>query len=211
MITTSKYYTGVIDIPNTKDVAPTSNLTGNKTLLDKIIETEEPEILINLLGYSLYSSFKGQFDISATTGEWALKPTAEQKYKDLLEGKTYNLNGEEVIYRGLSYKELNVYVSPLAFWNFCQFIKNDVTKYLSVGVKTLEGKHAVFASSNAKYTHAFRKFHELTQFKNKCYCDEIGNGTRSMYEFIQDTNNETPDTYPNWRPTHYPNENIYGV
>lgn len=211
------YFVGIIDIPNVTAISPTSNLTGNKALLDIILETDESECLIDLLGYHLYAEFKAEFDIDGTTGAWTIKPGAAQKWKDLLNGTTYTVDGVEVMYRGLIYKEHAVNVSLLSYKVFCNYINNDATKYLDVGVKSLKAKHANDSAINAKYTASFRAFHKLTEYRDcyNYYNDGNGqireNGTRSLYEFIHEQNAIDSDTYKNWKPQRFENQNIFGL
>ena len=202
MIISRSYFKGSIHIPNAENTAPNSNLIGNVSELVIFIEEFERDILIKCLGYSLFSELVNELDSSSLNG---LKNTADSKWNDLLNGKEYLLNGETVKWRGLIFKEGGLERSLIAYYVFCEFLNSDLQNYSGVGVQKEKSKNSVSVSADPLYIASFRKFFKLTEF-SKC-----NNGFRTLYDFIEDSNSINPGTYPNWKPTRFENENIFGV
>ncbi|MFL0093600.1 DUF6712 family protein [Tenacibaculum maritimum] len=200
MITSRSFYKSLIKIPNAQDTAPNSKLLGNGNLLDFFIEEHEPEVLIDCFGYSLYEEFLSQFDEN-----YKLKDNVDQKWKDLLNGKEYQLEGKKAKWRGLIFKEKDLDRSLIAYYVFCEFLNKDQSSYNGTGTQKEKTKNTTPVSSDPLYVASFRKFHKLTEFSNR------NNGLRSLYDFIQDMNNANPNTYPNWCPERFENINTWGV
>lgn len=217
MILTRSYFKADIHIPNAQDTAPNSSLLGNGSKLDLFIEDYEREVLTKCLGFDLYNEFYTQFENNE------LKPTAHQKWKDLLNGKTYELNGRTVKFKGLIFKQGNLERSLIAYYIFYQFLKDDIESYTGTGIKQEKSKNAIAVSPIPKAVKSWRKFFELAvgqhfnptiMYRNSGVgIDWLqGNtGERSLYQFINDSNVIEPNTYPNWSPYPFENLNQFGV
>lgn len=218
MITKHSHFKGDIHIPNVEDTAPNSNLLGNATSLDLFIDECESDVLTQCLGYSLYDEFINQFNES---GE--LKEEAPEKWNDLLNGKEYQVDGKNVKFRGLTFKQGNLDRSLIAYYVFYQFLENDESSYTGTGIKKEKSKNSENASAAPKAIKAWRKFYKLTvgdfdnpkiiEKSNGTGIDWLGgnSGVKSLYQFIQDMNNIDPSTYPNWSPYPFENINTLGI
>ena len=220
MIIDRSYFKGEIYIPNVEDIAPDSELLGNGSELDVFITEYEREVLIKCLGFSLYSVFKSQFNSDNSPN---LKNDSEQKWKDLLNGKSYNIDGKMVNWSGLIHKNNPFKRSLIAYYVYFHFLNNDISHYTGTGMQVEKTKSAENVSHIPKAVRAWRKFYELTvgTYNTTSYIEKA-NGTgidwgncesaeRSLYQFIQDMNNSDVNTYPNWQPYFFENLNILGI
>lgn len=202
MLISRSFFKGIIQVPNATDTAPNSNLLGNGTELDLFIDEFERDILIKCLGYPLFYAFVNELDATKPNG---LKDTADAKWNDLLNGKDYTLNGIAVKWMGLKFKEGNLDRSLIAYYVFCEFLNSDLFNYSGLGVVKERGKNSSPVTADPLYVASFRKFYELTEFST------CNNGLRSLYDFIQDMNGITSETYPNWIPKKFENVNLFGI
>lgn len=210
MITSTPYYTGNIEIPNiSTDNVPNASRVGKNTKLKQFIEEYEVDALSKGLGFSLCTEFKAQLEVAENATTETVKTDADQKWKDLFSGKTYTKDGMYVRYRGLIYTEGKVKKSPLAYYVFKHFFENDMTHYGGIGLQIEEAKKSKRADYRPKFVLAHQMFYEL-MVGTKSNPKESA-GYRSMYQFIQDMNDENPDTYPNWMPYCFPKLNIMGI
>jgi len=227
MITSSIYYKGDIHIPNVVNPSPGVNDISNDSELKFFISEYEREVLIKLLGYNLYKEFSEQFDVDVN-GQWTIKPAADQKWKDLLNGKEYTIDTVTYNFRGLIFSEglgnSLINRSLLSYYVYYNFLSHDVDNYSSVGVQTETAKNATRVSAIPKAVNAWSKFYSLAvgNYNQPYYitnssgmtgidwfgCDD---GERSLYEFINDINLQTPDTYADWKPQRLENINQFGI
>lgn len=223
MITNDSYYKLDIYIPNVVNDEPEVNDISNNTELQNAMSQYEREALQYLLGYNLYNEFSNQFDIDADDN-WTIKASADQKWLDLLNGTTYTIDGVNYTWRGLIYKDGNLDKSLLAYYVYYYFLANDVDHYSSVGVETETAKNATRVSAIAKAVKAWHNFYiqSVGHYNTPAYVtnssgcvgiDWFGsdNSARSLYQFIRDTNNQTPDTYEDWQPTMFKDINQFGL
>lgn len=217
-LTPRSCFKGSISIPNVTNPNPNSNNSGNGQKLDIYVEEYERDVLTKCLGYSLYAEFLRQFD-----EDGKLKDGVNSKWKDLLEGKEYEVHGLTVKWDGLFYKLGNTDYGLTAYYIYYYFMLDDVAKYTTTGIQVEKTKNAVKVSPTPKAVNAWRKFYELTVgshnqprviYNGSTYgIDYFGiqNSKRSLYQFIQDSNNLAPETYPNWQPYHFENKNSFGI
>jgi len=228
MITDSTYYKGDIHIPNVVNAAPSVNDISNDSELQFFISEYEREVLIKLLGYNLYKEFSEQFDVDAN-GKWTIKPAADQKWKDLLNGTEYTIDTVTYNFRGLIFSEglgtSLIQRSLLSYYVYFNFLSNDVDHYASIGVQAETAKNADRVSAIPKAVNAWSKFFQLAvgNYNTPYYvtnasgmtgidwfgCDN--SGERSLYEYLNDINTQTPDTYEDWKPQRLENINQFGI
>ncbi len=205
----------------------TDTATGVREGLKQFISQYEREALIDTLGYVLYSEFANQFDVDE--GDvWTIKVAADQKWKDLLNGKEYTVNGDTVNYRGMIFTEpysgtvLNR--SFIAYYIFYHYLNDDMEDYAGTGIQELQAKNATRTSPIPKSIRAWRRFYELVvgSFNQPALLQNrsgmIGldwfgsNDTeRSLYQFIDDQNTLVADTYADWLPSNFENQNQFGI
>jgi hypothetical protein len=207
MITSSSYYKGKIAIANAQDTAPNSNLLGNRASLNESIEKYERDVLVKLFGYDLFKLFKAEFDIDATTGVWTIKTGTAQKWKDLLTGKEYTLNGVNVTWKGLIFSEgganNKVDQSLLANYVYAKWIEDNEVNHSGVGFINEIPKGAIQVSNRSKWANALNEFYKLVV--------KGSNGVRSLYQFLGDMNALDSTTYPNWVGEDFKLVNRYGL
>lgn len=206
MITTSSYFVGDIEISNIEDTAPNSNLLGNKVELEKIIKIYEPDCLTKSLGYALYALLEAERDETKTNG---LKDSADAKWNDLLNGKTYTKDGYPVKFKGIIFKDGDIKRSLIAEYIFHYYLKKNRKIRSGIGMHKAKGKGTIFVDDTREYVDSYNRFYELTV--GNCKSIKENAGIRSLYQFIDDMNTETANTYPNWMPYTFPKLNIMGL
>lgn len=225
-ITDLTYYKAEIFIPQGQ-TSVSDEATGVRTGVKEFITQYEREALVKTLGYELYNEFADEFDVSATD-VWTIQDAAAQKWKDLLNGKEYTIDGDTVNYRGMIFTEpfsgTTLKRSFMAYYIYCNYLGDDMESYSGIGISELQAKNAVRVSPIPKYTRSWRRFYELVvgEFNQPALIENATGmigldwfGTddteRSLYQFIDDQNTLVADTYDNWKPTRFDNENQFGV
>lgn len=130
--------------------------TAVSTLQNEIDE-KEAELLIGALGYEQYEELYAQFEQVSPSTEWTFKTNALQKWKDLVNGKTYN--GKR--WRGLRYTVGKQNVSLIAFYVFFYYLKSDFSSYTTTGIQVAEAENSIRQTPNAKQTEAWNKFVQM--------------------------------------------------
>lgn len=212
MITTRAYFTLNSELPFVSDDVPNASLVGNKSEADATIQRYEKDILLKTLGYPNYKTFMSQFDYDEATNIHTIKTTADQKWKDLLNGKEYTVNGVDVIWQGIIFKDEDVNRSFITNYCYCKWLEKDTSKHLGVGLSEPQAKGAKRANPAYKYTDAYNDFVSMVvgNYYNG-FSNEIGSGVRSLYEFLNDMNKLDSTTYPNWLPTKFSKINIFSI
>lgn len=210
MITSSSYFTGIIEVPNISTAnTPNASRVGKQTKLARFIEEYELDVISKCLGAYLSKEFQSKLEVVSPATVQTVKSSAEQKWKDLFNGKEYSLNGQPVEWRGLIFKQGTVDISLISYYVFMQFFRHDMTRFGDIGLQIEKAKNAKRAFYGPKYVLAGQKFYELTVGNsNDIYKTS---GYRSLYQFIQDMNDIDPTTFPNWMPYSFPKINIMGL
>ena len=222
MITTGEYFKGEILVSNALDKAPNSNVLGNGLSLNQFIARYEPDVLTRLLGYDLYKLFSDQFN-KPQSGVWTLKTSADAKWDELLNGKEYVLNGVNVKWQGLIFKDgtinQGINQSLITYYVYTKFIEATEFTHSGVGMQSESSKNSTRVNARSKVAMAFNSFYDLAigraAYYNDSYyfdCHYNNSGYRSLYDFLSDMNAIDSDTYPNWNPaTQFKLENRYGL
>lgn len=141
----STYFTGEIQIPN---------VTANGAAITQAITQYEKEILIQLLGYKLYSLL---------IADLVLGVPVTQKYLDLVNGAefTHSFNGQDIIlkWEGLKNTALQ---SLIAYYVFHEYVRNNIVRLYGTGmsiVSTEKGFERV--SSKPKLFEVWEKMRTL--------------------------------------------------
>lgn len=230
-ITDLTYYKADISIPHAQ-TSVSDTATGERIRLNIYISQYEREALIKTLGYTLYNEFSDQFDVSANN-VWTLKGAADAKWGELLNGKEYTVNSNTVFYRGMVFTEPystanatgdDLNRSFMAYYIYYNYLNDDMEDYGGTGITELQAKNATRISPIPKSIRSWRRFYELVvgTFNQPALLQNrtgmIGldwfgtNDTeRSLYQFIDDQNTLVADTYADWEPTRFDNENQFGI
>ncbi len=163
VIDSSYFFSGPLKIPNAVSGNAGDSVSSD---LDAIGKEYERQLLIDALGVTQYSKL-----------ETALSdfPNADQKWKDLVSGVTYQVDGVAVIWDGLRGKNKDGLV---ANYVYCQYLKHDEITYTTTGMGRSSVKNSTLASFTPKYVSAWSSF--LKQYQGeKPY-------QRSLYQFLED-------------------------
>lgn len=195
MITSVSHFKGSIDLLNVEDssLVPNGDELTNGNKLTDFVKEFETDVLVKCLGYSLYKEFSEQFE------DGLLKEESEVKWKDLLNGKEYQVNGINYNWRGLLFKEGGYETSVTAYYIFSEYIVRD---FIGVGIQSETIKNV---KNNPDFVHqkAWNKFCDLVVYG--------GNGLSSLYQFIYDMNSLDTNTYKNWNGMGFEKINRLGV
>lgn len=205
MFIDSTYFVGEINIPN---------LTGtnsNATALAQAIAQYEEEILIDLLGYKLYSLLIADLDEN--------KAPQTQIYKDLVNGAefTHSFAGAETLLKWKGLKNASKQ-SLLAYYTFFKYVERDVTHLSGAGVILAKGEKGSRSSSVNKMVNAWERMRSLygtiPPSYRKYYSDMTGfepmgifNADPSAYNFLF----ANKANYPDWVFKPQWNINAFGI
>ena len=215
MITKNTYYKNNVYIPHAKP-SITSDVTTVSAELEDFIYKYERICLVKCLGLPLFLEFEAVLDKTQANG---LKVGADEKWNELLNGKTYtNSAGEAVQWRGIRYKSKPTATEPdvsfLANFVYINYEQNYDVFRTGVGHAQPKGRNVEERSPAQKVTLAMREMVEAIQGRETKgvvlrgtfgFGIDFYNNTSevSLYQFIKDMNNVTEDTYPNFTPSYW--------
>ncbi|MBE3086894.1 MAG: hypothetical protein IMZ64_11835 [Bacteroidetes bacterium] len=203
----SSYFVGEINIPNP------SGVNSNATAIAQAITQYEKEILIQLLGYKLYSLL-----VADCTGEGGVPVT--QIYIDLVDGAefTHDYNGEDITLKWEGLKNA-AKQSLIAYYTYYMYVEREVTHLSQLGIVLTETMKGQRASSAPKMIAAWERMRELygkipPDYK-KFYPGPVL-GTNLSYVFNCDPSAynflfANKEDYPDWIFTPQWNINAFGI
>jgi hypothetical protein len=203
----STYFVGEINIPNL------SGVNSNATAIAQAITQYEKEILIQLLGYKLYSLL-----IADLTGEGGVPVT--QIYIDLVNGAefTHEFGGEEITLKWEGLKN-TAKQSLIAYYTYFKYVEREVTHLSQLGIVLTDTMKGIRASSLPKMIAAWERMRELygkmpPDYK-QFYSGPI-KGTNLSYVFNCDASAynflyANKEDYPDWIFTPQWNINAFGI
>lgn len=206
MITTRSYFWGNIQIANAEDTAPNSNLLGNSSLLQDFINKYERELLVRLFGIEMYTEFSAQFDVDPTTKEWTIKTSADQKWKDLLNGVTYD--GKR--WNGLIQDVEGSKTSFIANYVYCKFVEATGIEHAGVGFTVTESKNAIRVSGASLWANAWNEM--VVRLQGNCslypWSDLYSKNDIPLFAYL----NDKSDDFPDWQqPAYFEFKNRFGL
>lgn len=134
-----------------------SNTPNAISILQQEVDEKEYAMLEMALGHEQTTELLAQFEQVTPGAAWTLKADALEKWKDLVNGKTYN--GKR--WRGLRYKIGTKDVSVIAFYVFFYYLKSDFSSYTTTGIQVAEAENSVRQTPNAKQVEAWNKFVQM--------------------------------------------------
>jgi len=203
----STYFVGEINIPNL------SGTNSNATAIAQAITQYEKEILIELLGYKLYSLL-----IADCTGEGGVPVT--QIYIDLVNGAEFDLDygGETVTLKWEGLKN-TAKQSLIAYYTYYKYVEREVTHLSGVGValtQTIKGTRASSVNKMCAAWERMRILYGIIPPNYKRFFDHPIKGDNISYVFNCDPSaynflftNKTD--YPDWIFTPQWNINQFGI
>lgn len=160
IIDTSYFLNKSVFIPNA--IAQPS-IGGNTptavTQLQQEIDQKEAEFLIMALGYEQYSELMNQFE---DNGDW--KDTALEKWKELVDGKTY----DNKHWNGLRYSLGSKKISLIAFFVFFYYLGSDFTSYTTTGIQSPNAENSTKQIPNHKQAEAWNTFLKMYNGGKSC-------------------------------------------
>lgn len=222
MIIDKSYFKGNLRIPNVQeDLTPLGSRTGNQPDLDEYIAKYEIEVMLNALGYKEYKSFIQSFDLS----DGSVLVGAEQRWKDLINGKDYTSSGgTELIWRGLRYTLGSQKYSLIAEYVFHVFLREQSRTYAGQGMVREKAKAAENESAIPRLTDAWNDF--VVKYQGDVELDEypriiekpglVGldysinfaeSDDVSLYRFLKDNESDYPDV----KFKFYEGHNSFGI
>ena len=140
-----------IDEPNTSEPSSSSDNTNSreKTVLSWFINKYEEEFLISAFGFEFYQDFKQYI------GDSGLSSSAPDIYKKLVNGTSYELNGETYYFKGLVE---NNKISMIADYIYYNYMMDNVLQNSEFGTIAIDNKVGVKVPSTPKMNNAYNRF-----------------------------------------------------
>lgn len=216
IIDTSYFKGGKVYIPNAAgNPSVTGNVPTSEGKITSYIERYEEELLSNALGYENYEALSTAFKADPT-----LANPENEKWKDLVNGKTYSFEGRLVKWPGLIQKGEHLNTSLIADFVFFFYLTDNFQHYTNTGMQKEKAKNAEEQSPALKLTQVWREFIQKYQFgvvtqpvtvttRGGSYRDFYNpqfNAQRSLYQFLRDN-----DNYGDYEFKVYENRNRFGI
>ena len=143
----ASYFNREIAIPNVNELQGSAS-----TELNEFIDGKVRLLLQEVLGYDLFTDF----DADITNG--VLKTDAEQKWKDLVNGKTYTKKDKQYRWKGLIYTEGTFKNSLLADYVYYFWLESNLSDMTGVGEVVQTSKNAVSVNSTQRLVNTWNRF-----------------------------------------------------
>ena len=147
MLIDKTYFQGDISIPNTTEV------NYENDLLQILIESKSSSFLESVLGHENFEDLKDNTDANGN-----LLPTAEQRWKDLVNGKQYTLNSQHYYFKGLIQSGVLYKTSIIADFVFCEWLRQTRSQASGVGEVVLSAQNAINVNSTSKLVSIWNRF-----------------------------------------------------
>ena len=214
IIDNTYFQKGWLFIPNNKDVnsRPAGSVSA-VSQIDFFIEEYERELLLNALGVTLYNELQAEIDGTLSTQKWI----------DLVNGKDYAINGKTKRWNGL--KGANQQ-SLIAFYVYCQYLRNDNSTYLTTGIAQNTANNAERSDPSPKFVKSWNRFLEQYQsMYNSAYPNVVYNRSGmvgldyygrdnieiNLFQYLTDQNELTPTDFPDFEFRFYETYNTMGI
>ena len=215
IIDNTYFKNGWLFIPNNKDI--NASPVGSPTIetdLDLFRIEYERELLLNSLGVTLYNLLQtALLDL----------PSSDQKWQDLVEGKDYAINGKTKRWNGLRGANQQ---SLIAFYVYCQYLRNDNSTYLTTGIAQSTANNAERSDPSPKFVKSWNRF--LKQYQGDYTyssptviynrsgmigLDYYGydNVEINLFQYLTDQNELTPTDFPDFEFKFYESYNTFGI
>lgn len=224
-IINKEYFKGEIYIAHAIE-SVSNNVTGVALDILTFIDKYERDCLIKSLGTVLYLEFFNELDDTALDG---LLPGANQKWDDLMNGKTYvNPNGDTVNWRGIRYESVNASgnydMSFLADYTYFYYQQSQQVSVGANGFQHNKSKNSEPANPTPKVVAAWQSFLSIVQGVSASSPEVIygqygigidwkseGDTDITLKQFIEDSNELIADTYADYNPTCFNEMNEFGL
>lgn len=214
------YFTGDLFIPNIGKNK--SSVVSSNTDFQYYIDQFEREILIKALGVRLYNEFISNIDTDPQSPNYGnVDPSADQQWKDLLNGSTYS----DKVWRGLRYEVGTRKLSLMAYYVFYKYLEEKHIQRTTLGVVKADAENANVVNPSFVMEKAWRAMYEWYGKGYRCCCDydyffglyyyddcccddkDYKREFVDLYTFL----NDNRSLYPNWVFTTIKNKNRFGL
>lgn len=164
-----------------------------QTFIDKY----EFQFLLTALGFDLAKELLEQFE---TNGDF--KPTAAQKWKDLVDGKDN--------WRGLRFVQSTHKFSMIANYIYCQYLYDTDIKLTTTGSVTSDIEKGNRVTNWYKVVDAWRdmmKQYQIERERLSYFKFPIDNGTKTLEEYLSDNASD----FPNYKFQRLQNINSFDI
>jgi len=158
LINTSYFQNKSVFIPST--VTQPSIGSNTPTAADSLqqeIDQRECEVLVKALGWVQYAELLDQLEQVSPSTDWTVKPSAPQKWKDLVNGVTYD--GKR--WNGLRYTLGTNKISLIANYVYFYYLQSEWYQYTATGIQVAEAENSVRQSPNNQMVKAWNSFIEM--------------------------------------------------
>ena len=215
IINNTYFEKGWLFIPNNENIdAAPADSPDVTTDLDLFRVEYERELLLNALGVTLYNELQVEIDGTLTTQKWI----------DLVDGKDYAINGKTKQWNGL--KGANQQ-SLIAFYVYCQYLRNDNSTYLTTGIAQNTANNAERSDPSPKFVKSWNRFLEQYQGNGYNYgyptvitnrsgmvgLDYYGqdNVESNLFQYLTDQNELDDTSFPDFEFKFYETYNTFGI
>jgi len=174
------YFIDETNVPNTQELQG-----GEKAALGRYIDGKVRLFLQRTLGFDNFT------DLDSNIVSGVLSNTAPQKWKNLVDGCTYVIDGTNYRWQGLKYTEGTSKTSILAHYVYCYWIRGNVSFMSGVGEIRAESKNSINVNSTQTFVETHNEFVQM--YQGDCFA-----GNRSLYNgLIIDTfyASQSPSNY----------------
>lgn len=157
MLIDKTYFQGDITIPNLQEIQHDNDLVAI------LIESKSYSLLESVLGRDNILSLQVNLDVNGN-----LLPDADQKWVDLVEGKSYEVDGQKFYFKGLIQKGDLYKTSMIADFVFCEWLRQTRSQQTMVGEVVLNAQNATNVGSTSKLVSIWNRF--IIEFGRKYTC-----------------------------------------
>ena len=221
MIIDNTYFTGDLYLAQAKPGLVPENSLSSKFV--GYIEEHSSDCLLKCLGYILFEEFASQLDISKDNG---LIDDADEKWNELLNGKSYEKDGKAVKWRGIRFKQIGStnYQSFITNYVHFHYLSETQTTSTPTGEKKVNSKNTAEADVSRALARNWNKFVSQCQPFSSApiviersigfgldYYTARKNQYLTLSEFITDMNTVDSDTYKDYSPEIFRRINSMGI
>ena len=233
-IINTTYFKGEIYLPHAKP-GISNTLTDVEVKVNNFIDEYEQDCLVKSLGIRLADEFFKELDTSEPT---YIKSGSDVKWDELLNGKEYTRsNGDNAFWKGIRrpQKTLGVAqpatlvydVSFLAYYVYFYYESNAFITRGNAGSGNVKGANMEMVVPDQKVVKSWNHFVKMVQGDGASYNSFVKSGLFggvgvdyynenenldvSMYQFINDMNDATEDTYQFFEPQTWAQLNEFGI
>lgn len=147
MLIDKTYFQGDISIPNLQEVQHENDL------VQILIESKSYSLLESVLGRDNVLGLQANLDVNGK-----LKPDTDQKWKDLVNGKSYTENDQKFYFKGLVQEGSLYKTSMIADFVFTEWLRETRSQQTEIGEVVVSGQNAVNVNSTSKLVTVWNRF-----------------------------------------------------